>query len=67
MNTAVPSKSNSAMYNIFVHCTYFHITAWRRVLHDKLTVIQIVKGFPTFYGTQTFTTVFTRDRHRSLS
>jgi len=34
---------------------------------EKLTVTQLVKKFPAFYGTESFITVFTRGRHRSLS
>jgi len=38
-----------------------------RVLFEKLTGPQLVKKFPTFYGTRRFITAFTRARHRSLS
>jgi len=34
-------------------------TAWSRVLLEKLTGFQLVKIFPTFYGTRRFITVFT--------
>jgi hypothetical protein len=40
---------------------------WSRVLVEKLTVTQLVKIFPTFYGTRRFIIVFTRARHWSLS
>jgi hypothetical protein len=42
------------------------LTPWSRVL-EKLTVTQLVKKFPTFYGTQMFITVSTRAYHWSLS
>jgi hypothetical protein len=34
---------------------------------DKLTGFQLVKEFPTFYGTQTFITAFTSARNLPLS
>jgi len=38
-----------------------------RVLLQNLTVAQLAKKFPTFYGTWTFITVFTTAFHWSLS
>ena len=43
------------------------LTAWSRVLLQKLTGFQPVKKFPAFYGTRKFLTVFTSARHLSLS
>jgi len=43
------------------------ITPWSRVLLQKLIGSQLVKKFPTFYGTRRFTTAFTSSRHLSLS
>ena len=43
------------------------LTAWSRVLLEKLTFCQLVKKFPTFYGTRRFITAFTCARHLSLS
>jgi hypothetical protein len=43
------------------------LTPWSRVLLQKLTVTQLVKKFPTFYGTRRIITVFIRSRHWSLS
>jgi hypothetical protein len=37
-------------------------TTWSRVLLEKLTVTQLAKKFPAFYGTRRFKTVFTRVR-----
>jgi len=42
------------------------LTPWIAVLFDSLIVTHPVKKFPAFYGTQTFTAVFTRSRHWSL-
>jgi len=36
-------------------------------LLEKLTVPQLVKKFPTFYGTRRFNATLTSDRHLSLS
>ena len=49
---------------------YFHAlihVPWSTVLLEKLTGSQLVKKFPTFYGTQRFITAFTSARHLSLS
>ena len=43
------------------------LTPWSRVLLEKLTDFQLVKKFPTFYGTQRFITAFTSAQHLSLS
>jgi len=43
------------------------LTAWSRVLLEKLTGSHLVKKFPAFYGTGRFITAFTSARHLSLS
>ena len=43
------------------------LTAWCRVLPEKLTGLQLVKKFPAFYGTRRFITALTSVRHLSLS
>ena len=43
------------------------LTLRSRVLHEKLTVPQPVKKFPTFYETRRFITAFTSARHLFLS
>ena len=43
------------------------ITPRSRVLLEKLIGFQLVKKFPTFYGTRRFITAFTSARHLSLS
>ena len=45
----------------------FLITMWSGVLFDRLTDFQLVKKFPTFYGTQRFITTFRSAPHLSLS
>jgi hypothetical protein len=41
------------------------LTPWSRVLLEKLTVTQLVKKFPAFYGTPKFIAMFTRACHWS--
>jgi hypothetical protein len=43
------------------------LTPWSRVLLEKLTVLQLVKKFPAFYGTRRFITALTSARQLSLS
>jgi len=43
------------------------LTKSSRVLLGKLTGLQLVKKFPTFYGTRRFIIAFTSARHLSLS
>jgi hypothetical protein len=43
------------------------LTPWNRVRLEKLTGFQLVKKFPTFYGTSKFITASTCARHLSLS
>jgi hypothetical protein len=43
------------------------ISPYSRILLEKLTLLQLVKKFPAFYGTRRFITAFTIARHLSLS
>jgi hypothetical protein len=43
------------------------IIQFKGALLEELIDAQLVKKFPTFYGTRSVITVFTRDRHWSLS
>ena len=43
------------------------LTPWRTVLLEKLTGLQLVKKFPTFYGTRRFITALTSVRQLSVS
>jgi hypothetical protein len=49
------------------HSLTHTFTPQSTVLLEKLTGLQPVKKFPTFYGTQRFITAFTSARHLSLS
>jgi len=65
-------KKCKILRQIFVlpttYCTtYNSITLWRRVLLEKLTVPELVKKHPIFYGTRRFITAFTTNRHLSPS
>jgi hypothetical protein len=72
-----PSQSRN-MYNVLCQYRPFTVhgasayvllcllTAWSIVL-EKLTVSQLVKIFPAFYGTRRFSTAFTNARHLYLS
>ena len=48
-------------------CHIYLLTAWCRVLLEKLTGLQLLKKFPTFHGTRRFITALTSVRHLSLS
>ena len=50
-------------------CKYlpYLLTPWCRVLLEKLTGLQLVKKFPSIYGTRRFITALTSVRHLSLS
>jgi len=48
-------------------CITYLFNPWSRFLLEKLTGFQLVKKFPTFYGTWRFITLFTSARHLSLS
>jgi hypothetical protein len=45
----------------------FQLIPWSERLHEKLRSPQLLKKFPTFYGTPRFITAFTTARHWSLS
>ena len=59
-------NSTSQIYLLTYLLTY-SLTPWCRVLLQKLTGLQLVKKFPTFYGTRRFITALTSARHLSLS
>ena len=55
---------------VLTYFTYLHtylLTIWSRVLLEKLTVSQLIKKFPAFYGTRRFITTFTSARQLSVS
>jgi len=51
---------------IYIHIFAYLLTPWSRVLLENLTSFQLVKKFPTFYGTRRFITAFISARHLSL-
>jgi hypothetical protein len=59
-----------AMYRTKAIITFLRtylLTPWSRVLLEKLTGLQQVKKFPTFYGARRFIKAFTSAHHLSLS
>jgi hypothetical protein len=50
-----------------VNSTDTRLSPWSRVIHENLTVAQLVKKLPAFYGTRRFITVYTTARHWSLT
>ena len=58
---SIPYKLHECIVFIYL------LSPWSRVLLQKLTVPQLVKKFPTFYGTRRFITAFTSTHHLSLS
>jgi len=64
------SKHGDRANSEIMYTLYFlsrQLTPWSRVLLEKLTVTQLVKKFPAFYGTRSFITMFTKARHLFLS
>ena len=49
-----------------LHSFYSWLTPWSRA-HEKLTVPQLVKKFPAFYGTRSFITAFAKAHQLSPS
>ena len=61
------AETNILSYTI-VSCTCkYLLTAWCRVLLEKLTGLQLVKKFPAFHVIRRFITALTSVRHLSLS
>jgi len=67
------TRDCSSMFLTWHHITVHNIlhryllTPRSTVLLQKLTSLQLVKKFPTFYGARRFITAFTSARHLSLS
>ena len=59
-------KEHNFFYSYFHLLTYL-LTAFSRVLLEKLNGFQLVKKFPAFYGTRRFITAIIRACHLSLS
>jgi hypothetical protein len=53
-------------YLLLIYLLTYLLTPWSRVLPEKLTDSQLVKKFPTFYGTRRFITAVTSAHHLSL-
>jgi hypothetical protein len=57
-------NSSSHNNNVF---TYLLTYSWSWAPLEKLPIVQLLKNFPTFYGTRRFITALTRALHWSLS
>ena len=55
------------LYSIFPYLLTYLLTAWCRVLLEKLTGLQLVKKLSAFHGTRRFITALISVRHVSLS
>ena len=63
----LPTFAGRYSKSIFFFLSVHGLTAWCRVLLEKLTGLQLVKKFPAFHGTRRFITALTSVRHLSLS
>jgi hypothetical protein len=66
-STDLWQDSDVTVYSWIGVCLRFYQTAEVGVFLEKSTVVQLLKNFPTFYGTQRCITIFTRSHHWSLS
>jgi hypothetical protein len=55
-----PNISQLLRKDSVVYCPHL------RALLEKLSIVQLLKNFPVFYGTRRFITMFTRALHWSL-
>jgi hypothetical protein len=63
-NTQSMDRRFSENYSLLI---YFLLSPWSKVLLEKLTGLQLVKKFPSFYEARRFITAFTSARKLSLS
>jgi hypothetical protein len=60
-------KANGSMVHPLIDYNFLpELISWSSALLDKPPVVQPLKNFPTFYGTRSFSTVFTGAAHWSL-
>ena len=60
-------STHRALNATLTYLLTYLLTPWCRVLLEKLTGLQLIKNFPSFYGTRRFITALTSVRHLSLS
>jgi hypothetical protein len=65
--TAARKRLSVVVTYLLTYLLNYLITSRSRVFLEKLTVSQLVKKFPTFYGTRRFITAFTSASHLYLS
>jgi hypothetical protein len=62
-----PLSIRTPRNQILVHVITSSLThSWSWALLENLSIVQLLKNFPAFYGTRRFITVFTRALHWSL-
>jgi hypothetical protein len=69
-NRVLTTTGGSNRDKVIGECRKLHkeeLPTVNRILLDELTVSQLVREFPPFYGTRRFITMFRRTRHWSLS
>ena len=59
--------NNKRVIYLLTYLLTYSLTPCSTVLLEKLTVSELVKKFPAFYGTRRFITAVTSARHLSLS
>jgi hypothetical protein len=64
---SLPLRTLTCYLLVSRNVVILEVSPCSRVLLEKVTVFQVVKKFPTFYGTRKFITAFTSARHLSLS
>ena len=67
---SVSREGSRTLLDTFNHLAYlftYLLTAWCKVLLEKLTGSQLPKKFPTLYGARRFITAFQSARHLFLS
>ena len=55
------------VFQVLIYLFTYLLTPWSRVLLEKLTISQLLKEIPAFYGTWRFITTFTSVCHLFLS
>jgi hypothetical protein len=63
-----PWHDSNFWQSTYTYCLIYSLThSWSWALLEKLSIVQLLKSFPSFYGTRRFITLLTRALHWSLS
>jgi len=63
----VTCLAHLTVLHLLTYLLTYLLTPLSRVVLEKLTILELVKKFLSFYGTRRFITAFTSARHLSLS